>query len=116
MRGVKIDDESAAAVAPTIVAGRLVVDVANRSVTWDGVPLPRLRPRELALVTTLACEPGRVFTKRELEAAVLGFGGLVGSRAIDQHVVNVRAKLPDATVIRTVRGVGYVLECPPPPT
>jgi len=48
--------------------------------------------------------------KRELEAAVLGYDGLVGSRAIDQHVVNVRAKLPDPGVIRTVRGVGYALD------
>ena len=40
---------------------------------------------------------------------MLGYGGFVGSRAIDQHVVNVRAKLPDPTAIRTVRGVGYGL-------
>jgi DNA-binding response OmpR family regulator len=79
-------------------------------VRWDGAPLPTLRPRELALLATLIRELGRVFTKRELEAAVLGFDGLVGSRAIDQHVVNVRAKLPDPSVIRTVRGVGYVLD------
>jgi DNA-binding response OmpR family regulator len=62
------------------------------------------------LLVTLIGEPGRVFTKRELEAAVLGYDGLVGSRAIDQHVVNVRAKLPDPGVIRTVRGVGYALD------
>jgi DNA-binding response OmpR family regulator len=115
VRVLKREDEPAGDAAAAIIAGRLAIDVANRAVTWDGTPLPRLRPREFALITTLAGEPGRVFTKRELEAAVLGFGGLVGSRAIDQHVVNVRAKLPEPTVIRTVRGVGYVFECPAPP-
>ena len=90
-------------------AGPLAVDLGTHEVRWDGAPLPALRPREFALLATLIGEPGRVFTKRELETAVIGYDGLVGSRAIDQHVVNVRAKLPDPTVIRTVRGVGYCL-------
>jgi DNA-binding response OmpR family regulator len=89
--------------------GSLQIDRATGEVTWNGTPVAPLRPRELALLTTLAAEPGRVFTKRELEAAVLGYDGFVGSRAIDQHVVNLRAKLPDPTVVGTVRGVGYLL-------
>jgi len=92
-----------------LTAGRLALDLGTHEVRWDGALLPTFRPRELALLETLMAEPGRVFTKRELETAVLGYGGLVGSRAIDQHVVNVRAKLPDPTAIRTVRGVGYGL-------
>jgi DNA-binding response OmpR family regulator len=98
-----------AAAGRVLTAGRLTLDLATHEVRWDGAPLPAFRPRELALLQTLIGEPGRVFTKRELETAVLGFDGLVGSRAIDQHVVNVRAKLPDPTAIRTVRGVGYGL-------
>ena len=90
-----------------LTAGPLALDLATHEASWDGAPLPALRPREFALLETLLAEPGRVFTKRELEAAVLGFDGLVRSRAIDQHVVNVRAKLPDPSAIRTVRGVGY---------
>jgi DNA-binding response OmpR family regulator len=92
-----------------LTAGPLALDLGTREVRWDGGALPAFRPREFALLATLIGEPGRVFTKRELETAVLGYGGLVGSRAIDQHVVNVRAKLPDPTAIRTVRGVGYGL-------
>jgi two-component system, OmpR family, response regulator len=92
-----------------LTAGPLGLDLATHEASWDGAPLPPLRPREFALLATLLAEPTRVFTKRELEAAVLGFDGLVRSRAIDQHVVNVRAKLPDPSAIRTVRGVGYTL-------
>jgi len=103
---------SPSAVAETgrvLTAGRLALDLVTHEVGWDDAALPAFRPREFALLATLIGEPGRVFTKRELETAVLGYDGLVGSRAIDQHVVNVRAKLPDPTAIRTVRGVGYGL-------
>ena len=93
----------------TLVAGPLAIDLETKVVTWQGAALPHLRPREFALITTRAAAPGRVFSKHELEAAVLGFGGFVRSRAIDQHVVNLRGKLPDPTAIRTVRGVGYAL-------
>ena len=92
-----------------LTSGPLALDLVTHGASWHGAPLPALRPREFALLATLLAEPGRVFTKRELEAAVLGFDGLVRSRAIDQHVVNVRAKLPDPSAIRTVRGVGYAV-------
>jgi DNA-binding response OmpR family regulator len=93
-----------------LTAGPLAADLGTREVRWNDAALPVFRPREFALLVTLLGEPRRVFTKRELETAVLGYDGLVGSRAIDQHVVNVRAKLPDPTAIRTVRGVGYGLD------
>jgi DNA-binding response OmpR family regulator len=88
---------------------RIEVDEAQRRAVVDGVEIS-LRPRESKLLACLASEPGRLFTKRELEARVLGFDGFVRSRAIDQHVVNLRAKLPDPRIVRTVRGVGYLLE------
>ena len=110
MAGTAPRPPSAVAVAGRVLtAGPLALDLGTREVRWDGGALPAFRPREFELLATLIGEPGRVFTKRELETAVLGYDGLVGSRAIDQHVVNVRAKLPDPTAIRTVRGVGYGL-------
>jgi DNA-binding response OmpR family regulator len=102
-------DATARGTRAAIRIGLLRIDLATHAVTWQGAELEPLRPREFALLTTLAQEPGRVFTKRELEAAVLGYDGFVGSRAIDQHVVNLRAKLPDPSVVGTVRGVGYLL-------
>ena len=88
---------------------RIEVDESQRRAVVDGVEL-YLRPRESKLLACLASEPGRLFTKRELEARVLGFDGFVRSRAIDQHVVNLRAKLPDPRLVRTVRGIGYLLD------
>jgi DNA-binding response OmpR family regulator len=88
---------------------RIEIDETRRRAVIDGVEV-FLRPRESKLLACLASEPGRLFTKRELEARVLGFDGFVRSRAIDQHVVNLRAKLPDPRIVRTVRGVGYLLD------
>ena len=39
-----------------------------------------------------------------------GYAAVVGTRTVDVHVAQVRAKLGDASPIRTVRGVGYSAE------
>jgi DNA-binding response OmpR family regulator len=78
-------------------------------VTVDGEPLQELRAMEFELLTTLAGRPGKVFTKAEIQQALYGWDAFVGSRAVDQHVANLRAKLRDPALIRTVRGVGYGL-------
>ena len=55
--------------------------------------------------------PGRVFTREELLASVWGYAAHAGTRTVDVHVAQVRAKLGDAgAVIRTVRGVGYTAD------
>jgi DNA-binding response OmpR family regulator len=69
-----------------------------------------LRPKELALLATLAAEPGRLFTRVELGQRVWGYDFLGDTRTIDTHVKNLRRKVEDAsayTYIETVRGVGY---------
>ena len=48
-----------------VAVGPLEIDVRARRVALAGAPLV-LRPREFALLSCLASEPGRVFTKREL--------------------------------------------------
>jgi DNA-binding response OmpR family regulator len=45
---------------------------------------------------------------------VWGYAAVVGTRTVDVHVAQVRAKLGDASPIRTVRGVGYAAEEPGP--
>ena len=43
---------------------------------------------------------------------VWGYAAVVGTRTVDVHVAQVRSKLGDFDVIRTVRGVGYAAEEP----
>ena len=58
----------------------------------------------------LLAAPGRVFSREELLAQVWGYAAVVSTRTVDVHVAQVRAKLGDASPIRTVRGVGYSAE------
>jgi two-component system OmpR family response regulator/two-component system response regulator QseB len=51
---------------------------------------------------------GRVMSREQLEQAVYGWGQEVESNAIEVHIHRLRAKL-GSELIKTVRGVGYVL-------
>jgi DNA-binding response OmpR family regulator len=78
-----------------------------------------LTPAELALLTALAEHPGRVLTRDRLQEVLTRLprsdrGKRAVGRAVDVHVSQLRAKLPDPALIRTVRGVGYVLDEPDP--
>jgi len=65
---------------------------------------------EFALVAALAGQPGRVLSRQRLLAALESERGKRPSaRAIDVYIAQLRAKLP-AGAIRTVHGVGYVLD------
>ncbi|MFB9234512.1 response regulator [Plantactinospora siamensis] len=90
------------------VAGPVTLDPARRTVTVAGTPI-RLTSTEFDLLAHLMSRPGRVFTREELLAAVWGYAAHSGTRTVDVHVAQVRAKLGDAAadVIRTHRGVGY---------
>jgi two-component system OmpR family response regulator len=87
--------------------GRVTVDPARRQVSVDDEPVV-LTATEFDLLAHLMNRPGRVFTREELLAAVWGYAAHAGTRTVDVHVAQVRGKLGDAaTIIRTVRGVGY---------
>ena len=51
--------------------------------------------------------PGTVFTREHLLATAWGEADYGGSRTVDVHVAQLRAKLGEASPIRTHRGVGY---------
>lgn len=92
--------------------GPLVIDTARHRVTLDGT-LVDCTPTEFRLLTALAREPGRVFTRQQLLDAAAGFDHYVLDRTVDVHVRNLRRKLehdPAAPrLLRTVYGVGYTL-------
>jgi two-component system, OmpR family, alkaline phosphatase synthesis response regulator PhoP len=100
-----------ATAAPRPVSvGALTVSPATHSVTWSGAEV-EVTPGEFALLEALVSEPGRVFTRDQLLRAVHGLDGYVSRRTVDVHVANLRKKL-DASLIRTVYGVGYSLVAP----
>ncbi|WP_306208275.1 response regulator transcription factor [Actinoplanes sp. RD1] len=90
--------------------GPVTLDPARRRVTVHGVPLA-LTSTEFDLLGHLLGRPGRVFSREELLSGVWGYAAHQGTRTVDVHVAQVRAKLGDAAgVIRTVRGVGYTAD------
>ena len=87
--------------------GPLVIDPGARQVTYRGAPV-ELQPREYALLHVLALRAGQVLTRSQLESQLYEWDDALDSNAIEVHVHRLRRKL-DPGLIRTVRGVGYML-------
>ena len=67
-----------------------------------------LRGREFDLLHLLMLNAGRVLSRDQLEQQLYSWGREVDSNAVEVHVHHLRRKL-GATLIQTVRGVGYTL-------
>ncbi|WP_018732998.1 response regulator transcription factor [Salinispora oceanensis] len=91
------------------IVGAVTLDPDRRTVTAAGDPV-QLTSTEFDLLAHLMARPGRVFTREELLAGVWGYAVPAGTRTVDVHVAQVRAKLGLASVIRTHRGVGYAVD------
>ncbi len=90
--------------------GPVALDPGRRCVTVSGETVT-LTSTEFDLLAFLMNRPGRVFGREELLASVWGYAAHAGTRTVDVHVAQIRAKLGDAAgVIRTVRGVGYTAD------
>jgi DNA-binding response OmpR family regulator len=61
---------------------------------------------EFQIVSLMARQPGRVFTRSQLLDAIRGLAFEAYERAIDAHIKNIRRKI-GAQYIETVFGVGY---------
>jgi DNA-binding response OmpR family regulator len=91
-----------------LIHGSLVLDPAAMQVTVEERPI-ELSRREFALLQTLLTNVGRVLSRAELEEALYGWGQDVESNAIEVHIHHLRRKL-GIGLIRTIRGVGYLIE------
>ena len=94
---------------PPLRAGALLVDPGERRCVVDGTEVP-LTATEFDLLAFLLRRPGRVFSREQLLSEVWGYAAVGGTRTVDVHVAQLRAKLGEASPIRTVRGVGYSAE------
>jgi DNA-binding response OmpR family regulator len=88
------------------VVGGVTIDPARRRITADGTPV-ELTATEFDLLAHLCRRPGRVYSREQLLSQVWGYEAAAGTRTVDVHVAQLRAKLGDSSPIRTVRGVGY---------
>ncbi len=92
---------------PLLAHGALRLDPAGRSVSWEGKPV-ELSAREYAVLHALLLNAGRVLSKTQLEEKLYGWGEEIESNAVEVFVHHLRRKLAPE-LIRTVRGVGYMI-------
>ena len=95
---------------PHLEHGALRFDTVGRRVFHDKRPV-ELSPRELALLELLLMRAGRVVSKEQMVNHLYGWDDEVGDNAIEVNVYRLRKKLePLGCEIRTVRGMGYLME------
>jgi DNA-binding response OmpR family regulator len=97
--------------------GAQALRVADLEIDPDAHTLTRagkvieLTPTEFSLLTTLAGQPGRVFSRLQLLEAAQGVAYEGYERTIDAHIKNLRAKIEADSrkpkYIETVFGIGY---------
>ena len=88
--------------------GGLEINLSNYSVAYNGKTLD-FPPKEFELLSFLAQNPNRVFTREQLLDRIWGYEYVGDTRTVDVHVKRIREKLnsEDEWGIRTVWSVGY---------
>jgi DNA-binding response OmpR family regulator len=96
--------------AERIRAGELVIDTGRREASRNGTVL-RLTALEFDLLTFLAGNPNRVFSRRELMERVWGYTSALDTGTVTVHVRRLREKIEDdpsrPRKLETVWGSGY---------
>ncbi|MGI8451595.1 MAG: response regulator transcription factor [Streptosporangiaceae bacterium] len=92
--------------------GDLAVDPVRHEVRSGGRPVI-CTPAEFEILTAMAAQPERVFTRQQLLERTRGFDHYITERTADVHVMNLRKKIEPAprrpVYLVTVFGVGYKL-------
>lgn len=93
---------------PSITYGKISLDPASHIVTFEGEPVMISR-REFALLQKLLENTGRVISREQLNQTLYGWGENIDSNALEVHIHNLRKRFGNK-LIRTIRGVGYMIE------
>ncbi|MCD8067049.1 MAG: response regulator transcription factor [Oscillospiraceae bacterium] len=100
----------AAATAETLRAGGLQMNLAEHTVTADGVRVT-LTYKEYELLRLLMSRPGAVFTRDQHFSSVWGSDYVGETRTLDMHIHTLRQKLGKyGELIETMSNVGYRME------
>lgn len=101
-----------AAASSELVHGRLKLDMSGRRLFGDQQPID-LSARELAVLELLLLREARVVTKQQIRDHLYGWDDTSSSNGVEVFIYRLRRKLESSGVdIRTVRGMGYVIEKP----
>ena len=102
-RSYRVKDEA-------LEVGRLRLDAPARRVTVDKIPI-ELSPREFDVLEILMLREGRVVSREDLMQRLYDADSEVGQNALEVFLSRIRRKIGGSgVVIRTIRGLGYLLE------
>jgi two-component system OmpR family response regulator len=92
--------------------GTLSLDLHRKRAVVQGAPLD-LSPREFSILAYLFSNMGAIIGKDRISGAVSSWDEQLSPNAVEVHVSRLRAKLEPAGIdIRTIRGLGYLVEPP----
>jgi two-component system OmpR family response regulator len=99
----------------TLSLGPLSLDLTSRQFSGNG-QIMDLPPRERAILELLVTRAGKVVAKEAIVQSVTSLEDILSDNAIEQYVSRLRRRLqPFGLVLRTIRGIGYLLEKPSDP-
>lgn len=95
---------------PEVVHGPLRLDIAGRRIHCHDVPMD-LSVREFAVLELLLLRIGKVVTKQQIVEKLYGLEDTYASNQVEVFIYRLRKKLqPSGVNIRTIRGMGYLIE------
>ena len=93
--------------SPLLAAAGVTLDPATRQVVLNGRDV-ELSAKEYALLHALMQQAGRALSRAQLEQHLYAWGDEIGSNTVEVYIHHLRRKL-GPEVIRTLRGIGYVV-------
>jgi two-component system OmpR family response regulator len=100
---------SSGALDGTIKLNRMNVDLLGKRLQIDEQEV-ELTAREWLLLECLVRRIGQIVSKERVQQAISSPEQDVTANAVEVHISRLRAKLGEAVVIRSLRGLGYRLE------
>ncbi len=93
-----------------IVLGRLTLDTHNHQLLVNGQTI-NLSAREYGVLEILLLQAGKVVSKDRIAQRLTVDGDALTDNAVEIYIHRLRKRIePFGTLIRTVRGLGYLLE------
>ncbi|RAU18746.1 DNA-binding response regulator [Nitrincola tibetensis] len=89
--------------------GEVELCLASRTLTLNG-EIVTLHRRELAVLEYFMLNRGRLLSKDQVVDSIASLEQDISAGAIETYVSRIRKKLGTSVAIRTVRGLGYMME------
>ncbi len=96
--------------ASNVTLGALALDLTTRQFSANGTALD-IPPRERALLELLVMRAGKVVAKEAIVQSLTSLDDILSDNAIEQYISRLRRRIaPLGLDLRTVRGIGYLLD------